>query len=95
MSSKGPSLSPCPKKSNRKVASPASFTILVNVLLVVLFLLDKKPWQSTTPAVEGCEGRLSTAEMLCPCSSLKVSRSSMRRHSSRVVQRDKWGRRGN
>jgi hypothetical protein len=28
---------------------------------------------------------------LCPCSSLKVSGSSMRRYSSRVVRRGKWG----
>ncbi len=80
MSSNRPSLSPCPKKSKRNVAIPASFSILVKALLVVLFLLERKPWQSTTTPWAGGEGPLKTAEIRRPLASWNASSSSMRPH---------------
>jgi len=76
ISSNGPSLSPCPKKSKRNVAMPRSVSMRVKVLFVELFFPDRNPWHRTATRSVFLPGTVRIAETRWPCGSVKTSCSS-------------------
>ena len=75
--SNGPSLSPWPKKSNRNVPMPCGGSKAVKAWLVLLFLLERKPWQSTAMRSVFSSGVARIPATLCPAGSVNVSASSI------------------
>lgn len=64
--SKGPSLSPCPKKSKQQVPIPWLISDRVRVLFVELVFEDKKPWHKTAILSVPPGGRVAIAATRCP-----------------------------